>query len=116
MSNQSPNAANICKEDSKSVASHLHKSNSPTLSYAVMQDQQQQQQQQQTGAVPHPQQRVHVIKKNIYLMSGPISSNDNGISNAGTSDSLVIYRLYLCDNFTSHINSCCFSAIAKIFL
>lgn len=96
MSSQLPHAANNSKEDSKPAAPHLHKPNSPTLSYAIMQDQQQHQQQsQQAGAVPHPQQRVHVIKKNIYLMSGPISSDDNGITNAGT-DSLVIHGFLYC--------------------
>lgn len=43
-------------------------------------------------SIPQPQQRVHVIKKNIYLMAASIPSNDNGINAVGISDLSVIYN------------------------
>lgn len=99
MSNQSASATVNCEEDPLPMSAHTQRSHSPTVLYSTMQEQQQQQQHQQqqqsqyVASVPQPQQRVHVIKKNIYSMAGSNSSNDNSNNSAGSNDSPVIFIL-----------------------
>lgn len=92
MSNQTANTSISCEEDLLSISNHRHESHSPTVLYPAIQDQQSH----QIISPPQPQQRVHVIKKNIYLMTAS-NSNNNTTNCASTSSNstVMIFKLLI---------------------